>query len=42
MVIYALNLPWMSIEPTAYGDFIMLFLLSKVDDIYTFNPNNLH
>ena len=29
-------------KPTAYGGFIMSFLLSKVEDIYTFKPTNLH
>jgi hypothetical protein len=42
MVIYTLNLPWMLIEPTAYGGFMVLVLLSKIEDIYTFNPTNLH
>ena len=42
MVIYTLNLPWMMIEPTAYCGFLMLVLLSKIEDICIFNPNNLH
>ena len=42
MVIYALNLPWMLIEPTAYGDLLMLYLLSKSEEIYTFEAINLH
>ena len=42
MVIYTLNLPWMLIEPMAYGGFMMLVLLNKIEDIYIFNPTNLH
>ena len=42
MIIYALNLPWMLIEPTAYGGFTLLVLLSKIEDIYIFNTTNLH
>ena len=42
MVFYTLNLPWMLIEPTAYGGFMMLVLLSKIEDIYIFNTTNLH
>ena len=38
MVIYTLILPWMLIEPTAYGGFMMLVLLSKTEDIYISNP----
>ena len=34
MVIYTLNLPWMLIEPMAYGGFMMLVLLCKIEDIY--------
>jgi hypothetical protein len=30
------------IKPTAYGGFVMLVLLSKIEDIYIFNPANLH
>ena len=30
------------IKPTAYGGFMMSFLLSKIEDIYTFNSTNLH
>ena len=42
MVIYALNLPWMLIEPTAYGGLLMLVLLSKIEEIDTFKATNLH
>ena len=42
MVIYALNLPWMLTEPTAYGGFMMLVLLTKIEDIYIFNTTDLH
>ena len=42
MVIYALNLSWMLIEPTAYGGLLMLVLLSKIEGIYTFNATDLH
>ena len=42
MVIYAINLPWMLIESTAYGGFMMLVLPSKIEDIYTFKATNLH
>ena len=30
------------IKPTAYGGFMMSFLLRKIKDIYTFKSNNLH
>ena len=30
------------IKPTAYGCFMMLVLLSKIEDIHIFNPTNLH
>ena len=42
MVIYALNLPWMLIEPTAYGGLLMLVLLSKIEEIDTFKATNLN
>ena len=42
MVIYTLILPWMLIEPTAYGGFMILVLLNKIEYIFTFNANNLH
>ena len=42
MVIYALNLPWMLIEPTAYDGLLMLVLLSKIEEIDTFKSTNLH
>jgi hypothetical protein len=42
MIIYALNLLWMLIELTAYGGFMILVLLSKIEDIYIFNATNLH
>jgi hypothetical protein len=31
-------------KPTAYGGFMMLVLLSKIEDIiiYIYNPTNLH
>ena len=29
-------------KPTAYGGFMMLVLLSKIEDIYILNPTNLH
>ena len=29
-------------KPTAYGGFMMSFLLSKIEDIYTFNSTNLY
>ena len=42
MVIYALNLPWMLIEPTAYGGLLMLLFLSKIEEICAFKATNLH
>ena len=30
------------VKPTAHGGLLMLVLLSKIEDIYTLNPNNLH
>ena len=42
MVIYAINMPWMLIELTTYGGFMILVLLSKIEDIYIFNTTNLH
>ena len=32
----------MLIKPTAYGGFMMSFLLSKIEDISIFKPTNLH
>jgi hypothetical protein len=30
------------IKPTAYGSLLMLVLLSKIEEIYTFEATNLH
>jgi hypothetical protein len=37
-----LKMAWGLIKPTAYGGFMMLVLLSRIEDIYILYPTNLH